>query len=470
MSIKVLSAKFKNYGRLTELKCRFFDGVTRLVGMNGSGKSTILDGLISCIKGIAKNKGGIVGDRYRFIGSSGKSADIEYEFIDENTAQTFFIKNHITSASNKITIRCTDDTPIGEEWLKSFLNISLMSATAFSQLSGKEQAELLGIDVSSFDNELQELKKQATGINATIKAFGDIKEVESVEKIDIKQLQEDEKRIESELNQQYIKNRDENNKRREEHRKLETNVKEIIKKWHDETHNRVEKKCFVEDALKRLRDSGYVGNEVQQFIDTLPEPDPEPHTILPELILVEPEMPDSTELHKIRNQINEAWENNAKYQEYKQYLEQIKAMDNLVKSLNKNKEAQKQCIEERNNYLSSHDYGFKGLSVDENGELVLSVRGEDSRPLKQPYFSRGEMELIVAKLHIAMNPEFKVRFIDDFEAIDDENQEKILSSLLESGFQVIVAEVGKQSDKENCIVITEGKIQNDETDERPEIL
>lgn len=470
MSIKVLSAKLKNYGPISELKCNFFDGVTTFVGLNGSGKSKILESIVACVKGIAKTRGGIVGDRYRFIGSIGKSSDVEFEFIDEKSGNRFFIKNHITKASNSITIRSDDNTPIGEEWLRCFLNVSLMSATSFSLLSGKEQAELLGIDVSSFDNELKQLKTKATEINATIKAFGKIEEIEPVEKINVSLLNELEKEIEKKLNEQYIKNKTENDSRREEHKRLEKEAEEIIKQWHDETHKRVELKFFLEDALKRLKDHGYTGNEVNAFISTFPEPEPEPHVIVPVLELIEPEMPDNSELSAVRQQINDAWENNAKYQEYKAYLEQVNARDNLVNQLNSNKEKQKECIEARNTYLASHDYGFKGLSVDENGELVLSVRGEEPRPLKQPHFSKGEMELIMAQLHIAMNPEFKVRFIDDFECITEPNDEKILNMLLDAGFQVIVAEARKPGKRDNEIVIKESKIDTQETDERPEML
>lgn len=470
MSIKVKSAKFKNYGRISELECQFYDGVTRLVGLNGSCKTTILDGVVACIKGIALKKGGIIADRYRYIGQHGKSADIEYEFIDEKTAVTFFIKNHITKQGNNITIRSDDDQQLSESWLNSFLNVSLMSATSFSLLTGKEQAEMLGIDVSTFDNELSDLKKKATEINAHIRAFGDLEPVEPVEKIDVKALQQQETEIEASLNHQYILNRNENEERRKLHRNIEKEIEEKIALWHDECEMRINNITLAESAQSRLSELGYSGNEVKEFIKTLPEPEPEPNYQLPELILIDPEMPDNSELKTIREKINSSWENNAKYQEYHEYLKASEARKNLKKALEKNKQEQKDCIAARNEYLSSHDYGFKGLSVDDTGSLVLSVRGEDARPLKQPYFSRGEMELIMCQLHIAMNPEFRVRFIDDFEAIDEPNQKKILTSLIKNEFQVVIAEVGQKATKENTIVISEGKIEDDTNDIRPEML
>jgi hypothetical protein len=469
MSIKMLSAKLKNYGPISELKCKFFDGVTTFVGLNGSGKSKILESIVSCVKGVAKKSGGIVGDRYRFIGSLGKSSDVEYEFIDENTGTTFFIKNHITASSNSISIRTSDGEPIGEEWLRCFMNVSLMSATAFSQLPGKEQAEMLGIDVSSFDNELEKLKQEATELRAQIKSFGDIEVVEKVEKIDIAELNKLEAEIEANLNSQYISNRNENEKRRKKNLEVEKEAEDVIKKWHDETHKRVELKMFLEDALIRLVNNGYKGKEVQEFIETFPEPDPEPNIVMNKLELIEPEMPDNTELKEIRAQIEAAWENNARAQEYLTYKNIIDDRETLKKRLSENFDARVECIAARNEYLSSHDFGFKGLSVDLNGDLVLSVNGENARPLKQPFFSKGEMEMIMARLHIAMNPEFRVRFIDDFECITEPNDEKILKMLLDNGFQVVVAEARKPGKRENEIVIKECKIETEE-DEREALL
>lgn len=78
--------------------------------------------------------------------------------------------------------------------------------------------------------------------------------------------------------------------------------------------------------------------------------------------------------------------------------------------------------------------------------------------------------MIMAQMHIAMDPKFKVRFIDDFEGIDEPNQDKILKMLIDNDFQVIVAEVGKQSERDNVIVITEGRIDTQDNDERPEML
>jgi hypothetical protein len=180
-------------------------------------------------------------------------------------------------------------------------------------------------------------------------------------------------------------------------------------------------------------------------------------------------MPSDLELRDIRKQIKDAWETNALYQEYLAYTKLVAEKAALKKKLEENFDARVECIAARNEYLASHDFGFKGLSVDLDGNLVLSVREDNPRPLKQPYFSKGEMEMIMARLHIAMNPEFRVRFIDDFECITEPNDEKILKMLLDNGFQVVVAEARKPGKRNNEIVIKECKIDKGE-DEREALL
>ena len=76
---------------------------------------------------------------------------------------------------------------------------------------------------------------------------------------------------------------------------------------------------------------------------------------------------------------------------------------------------------------------------------------------KEPYFSKGELELIVAKLHASVNPELKIRFIDDFELLDEGNQKKIVEYLLKENFQIITAEVGEKKGKD-IILLTECSI------------
>jgi len=92
------------------------------------------------------------------------------------------------------------------------------------------------------------------------------------------------------------------------------------------------------------------------------------------------------------------------------------------------------------------------------------------RPIREPYFSRSELEMIVARFHSSLSPELKVRFIDDFELFDEENQQKMIDNLLAAGFQVITAEVGNKAINKNTILLRECKIVKNYSKKKQELF
>jgi hypothetical protein len=464
--MKIDSAKFKNFGPVENLEIKFHDTVTRLVGRNGSGKTTVgLKGFMSCVNGIAESSSGgkLPGERFRFIGKNGKSADVEYGFIDEATGQKFWIKNHITEASNKITFRGEGDSLVNEAWLKVFLDTALMSAKAFTALSGIDQARAIGIDTSSFDLKIKEYKSEFTLLNRELKAFGILTEPEKGELVDINLLLAQKKEIKDKLNNIYFANKKKNQEARNAHLKIVEKLRtdtEIFQNQQTQNRINITKASECDCALKQL---GYTGDEVMKFIKAMPQPQPMSAQEAPKLVLIE-EMPNDSEIVAIDQQIAGAEKNNFKLSIYREYLKNLVAKQAKEKEIADNKAKQDEEIKAREAYIKQSSFQFAGLGTDSEGGLLLN-----NRPINSSYFSAGELELVVAKLHLAQNPVFKVRFIDDFDLIDDENQEKILTELLAAGFQVITAEVGEKSDKENVIVLRECAIANDE-DAKPSLI
>jgi DNA repair ATPase RecN len=147
---KLAGVLFKNFGLFELFEVKFGETITRLVGRNGAGKSMVgLKGLMACLNGISENssKGQLVGERFRFIGKAGASADISYTFKDSRDGSEITMRNHITKQGNDIHIKSNSDVQIDDTFLKDFLNVNLMSAKHFCGLSGQDQARALGIDV-----------------------------------------------------------------------------------------------------------------------------------------------------------------------------------------------------------------------------------------------------------------------------------------------------------------------------------
>lgn len=466
--MKIDSMKIRNFGPVENLECEFNGEITRFVGVNGSGKTTILKAFIASINGISEkqSKGELLGERFRFIGKAGASADTEFTFYDDRDGSKFTIKNHLTKGSNNITIKKESGEDADLEWLKTFFNAALFSAKNFCSLNGREQARALGIDTSSFDAELKALKVEATGLNRDLKAFGELIAPEKVERVDIAALNAAEKKIREELNAKVLENRAHNTKLREDHRKAEIAEVERVQNFNSDQRVFSEILCRAKEAEDNLQSLGYEGKEVSAWIKTLKEPMPEIQTSeIPEPAYI-PEMPDDAPLVAIQAHKDAAYETNKKADAYEAYLARVKAKEAKQAEIDANQEKQKVSIEARNAYMAGQDFGFKGLTTNEEGELILA-----GRPLNETYFSKGECELIVAKLHASRNPIFKVRFIDDFDNIDDENQEKIISELTKAGFQIITCEVARKDKmvKENMVFLRNCKIET-EKDERESLI
>jgi len=463
MTTKLKGLKLKNFGKFTDFEIIFKDDVTRLVGVNGAGKTTVgLTAIWAGIKGISENnKGGsLIGERFRFIGSQKATADIEVIVYDEATKQQITITNHISKTGNQITCAPVQDP----EWLNNFLSVAFLSAKNFCSMTSKEQALLLGINTSTYDAEIKALKEEYTMINRELRAFGEIPAMEKVERVDVSELSKQKEEIRAKLNNAYRKNKETNEKLRNEYNQLVYKTRADVVKFNidqdaKEEHianiiackNEILDICDRYDGLIDLVDI----SKLDAFISTMPKG--EDHKFIEEEaakikapVYIDPEMPDDTELRMIDIKILDASTTNEEANKYLQYLQRVEAKEAKRAELDANQCKQNEKEAERLAYIKSFKFGFEGLGVDEEGGLILH-----GRPVRDPHFSKGELEIIVANLHASMNPQLKVRFIDEFQSLDEDNQAKLLDTLLKEGFQVIIAEVGKEKKGDDTILLRE---------------
>lgn len=410
--MKLKSLKLNNFTQFTDFEIEYGDKITKLIGMNGSGKTTVgLNAIWACIKGVSeKNSNGqLIGERFRFIGSDGKSANIELTLIDTKKNAEIKVTNHITKTSNQIKFDAPDDYQIDNDWLNELLSVSLMSAKNFTELDGKSQALLLGIDTNAHDEQIESIKSEFTLLNRDLKNLGKVESVEEVKSESI-----------SDLIDELTKTRNRNNEIDSITRELQNEVN-----FNADCVDKISDLTYQIDAsttrIRKLKDS-LVGKEKQ---------------------------PTSQITEKIAN----SEKTNEKAREYEEYQKWLSKYSKASFKITSNREALKKKENARLNYIKSFDFEIKGLSVDDKGSLLLN-----DRPIKPQYFSKGELELIVAKLHASSNPDFKVRFIDDFELLDEDNQVAIVDSLLKHGFQIITAEVGKEKKEDNSILLRQCSI------------
>jgi len=420
--MKIKQLKLKNFAGFTDFECVFDNEITHLVGVNGSGKSFVgITAIWACVKGVAeRSKDGLIGERFRFI--KGKSADLQLTVYDEKTGETIEIKNHMTAQGNSITCEPVQN----ETWLSDFFNVAFLSAKNFCNMDSKKQALLLGIDVEKFDIDLKILKEQYTLINRDIREFGSLDDIEEVKSVNINELIRKKDDLESEYYEKQSK------------------ISEHNQNAHTRNEQRTHYFAKISDLKKQLA-------KCEKWLEDYPN------------IKIQNDIAKPN-IDFIKEQIANAQDLNKKANEYQINIQRKKDKLKKEDELFENKERQSKVEANRLSYIQSFNFGFDGLKVDFDGNLLLN-----DRPIKEPYFSKGELEIIIAKLHISINPNLHVRFIDDFELLDEDNQKKIVDGLLASGFQIITAEVGKKKTKKNTILLRECK-QVDNYNEKEKIL
>lgn len=420
--MKITNLKMNNFAKFTDFEIEFDGKITHLVGINGSGKTTVgLTAIWACLKGIAEKggKGQLIGEKYRFIGDNKKTADIELTLFDEAFNAEIKIRNHISKDACKITFNAPTGYKIDGDWVNNLFSVAFLSAKNFISYSSKDQALLLGIDTSAFDEHLEDLKKDYTFINRKLRGFGEITAVAKAEKVSIGALLAEKEKIDNFNNEQVEIKRlyDDELEAIEQHYEKTETLRELIQECTDEIKER-------EKLTASLQNTSFA-RVIQDQKDTT----------------------------EILDKINNAEEINQQASEYQAYIAKKTEYDVIKEELNSNDRNKEKVKKERLDYIKAFNFGFKELSVNEKGELLLL-----GKPIKEPYFSRGELEIIVTRLYMVKNPELKLRFIDDFELLDEANQKKIIEKLLEKGFQIITAQVGDDiTTKENAVLLRECK-------------
>lgn len=472
--MKVKSIELNNFANYNKVSVSFDDNITYLIGKNGSGKSTIgITAIWFLFQGIAeKSSGGnnpLIGERFRFIGPNGKTATGEMVLHDEKTGNDIKVIRKLTKTGTDLSFEAPEGVELDQQWLTDLFNIFLIAPKKFTELSSKEQAKALGIDTKQFDDEIARLKKQYTEINAVYRSFGELPEVEKVERVDVTALQAQKKEIADKLNAKYLENKKANEDKKTDYLKERDLVTNEIILFNEQQNDNLKKYLSCRDAWYIIKDAGCPDNGVSDFIENLKQqvqPLKEAIDHFPKEPEYIPELPDRAELDTIDMQIMAAGETNNKALLYEQYLQKKEQKEAKEAELKANKDKQAATEAERLEYIKAFKFPFSNLTIGEDGELLLN-----GKPIKAEYFSTGELLKIIPVLISTTQPELKYVFLQDFNLMDEDKQKEIEEFLTGKGFQLVVEVVGKSkiADK-NCILLRDNVVVEDyEQVEKPAI-
>jgi len=484
--MKVKEINLNNFANYSKISFSLNPDVTFLVGSNGAGKSTAgITGVQAIFQGIAEKATNgtqpIIGERFRFIGNAGATSTNSITLVDDKNGNAeIVITRKITKTGTELRIDAPESYgKLDQAWLNSLFNIFMVNPKAFTQLSGIEQAKAIGIDTSSIDAEIADLKDKAKTIRIELKQYDGLMPVEVAEPVVIDVLKQLKWEAEDKWNKKYLENKGTNQVTRTEWETAKKQIDAEVEKFNQEQKALESKygECF--NAREVLSAWGYKGNEVNEFILAISKEMKQPrvaaneYPAAPTDLSAQPvdytpaegekvyisEMPDDSELKAIDQKILDATETNRKAMLYTQYLEKKEKKEAKEKELADNLKAQSAKADDRIKYIQGLKLPFSNLTIDEDGQLLLQDKTQQFKPIKEPYFSTGEILKIVPILVTHKNPELKYVFVQGYRDLDDNNWAQVESYLLERGFQIVVEVVSKEKIAgKNCILLRDNAI------------
>jgi hypothetical protein len=346
------------------------------------------------------------GKRSYFIKGSEKSAKGTLVLTDGEVDYT--ITRKITEKSQELHIESSDGRTLGQEWINSFFNEFLINPIAFARLSGKEQAEVLGIDTSEIDARMEVVSKEFTEKNAVLKSFGKIIIPKKVEAVDVSDLNKEKNEI---LAWNKIQN------------SVETQYN-IQAKYSAELSDSI---ASIEKEISELKlklkkaKSEYIQSEDARKL--LPKPQP-----IKSYLDIDSLLSQANEVNKQANTYSLAVRKSQDKEKAKIDLEKVKL-------------SKKRLVEEKVEYMKSLELPVSNITVDDKGGLLL-----DGRPIRQPHFSMGELLTKVPMILSRGKQEMKYVFLENFDLLDEENSEKVINYLTGQGYQVVVEKVSKREE------------------------
>lgn len=405
--MKTESIKVENFAGLRGFEVNFSDSITYLVGPNAAGKSTIgKTAFFFGLEGIAE-KGTTYKGRSSFIGEWGDEAKTVIKLRDDNGSYT--VTRSIHPSGQKLTIVSDKGEHLDQRWLDKLFKSLMVSPLDFAQLTPKEQAKELGIDTSEFDQKISEKKLEFTVINRELSNFGEIEIPAPCERADI-----------SKLNRQKNDAVAFNKEQEERKRALESKKAQC---------NDLDKQ--IEELSRKLQIAKMAKEDRLRELAQLPLPEPEKDISIFDKVIEE---------LAIQNQ--EAYK-------YEQALEKSRQKEQKKAELEANKLAQKQLQQQKVEYLQSLNLPFTNLTIEDDGGLLM-----DGRPIREPYFSSGQLLKIIPQIISHLQPELKYLFIQQFDLLDKKNQKEIIDILLGMGFQLCI-EVVKETESGGVVVLKE---------------
>jgi hypothetical protein len=388
-------------------------------GPNDAGKSTVLDVIerTFCGGDLPLRRGAEKGGVYIDLG--------EYK-----------VTRTITEKSDRLVVKNRDGAsfPSPQKLLSSIVGDRAISPLSFINKSDKEQIEFLfnlcpGLQegLKTLESELEEIKQARSAAlavkNSMLEYLRANPEIPGtpVGEIDIAALNDKKAGIRDRLNAEYVKNRNENNRRREAFNEAVLRESKSNDAYNQEQDIAEKRLLDATELLERLSNIGYSGKEVAEWIATLPKKQPyKKGSSVDAPVFIDPELPDDSALIAVEKEIMDAMKINVDVQKMQERKACFSKLEMAESRFSEGLVAIKKNAEDKANLLSSGKIPIEGLSIIDGTVIYKDTPVRD--------LSTSMKIRVGSALSRAQNPEAEIILIDDASLLDSKSMEVLHES------------------------------------------
>ena len=440
----------KNAGKINAANFEFKNknGLVKLVGMNEQGKSTAL----KCLNWALFGKPELPQD---FKTHGARETEVRAKLGDLEIIRTI---NKNENLGLKILRNGTPVVNATESFIREFADKKCINPQPFmgkdSQSIYQYLCEYLKINTTDVDQKISELEENRLYKHHQIKAIGEPMPVEKVDPVDIASLSKQKEQVRDKLNKLYIENKKHNDELRAKYKKEQEINEADIRQFNIQQEQYADQISKATELLSELKNLGYSGNEIREWIDTLPAPQEEKQLVsLPEPEYIQ-EMPNDSELLEIDQRIENAVQINDKARAYQKYTDDVAKLEKLQAEYDMFDSQIKTKREERKK-MFLQKLPVTGLELREDAAYHNGVHCD--------MWSGAEKLDIAIDLLIAENPKLRLIWVDDAEKIDSKMQKVIDIKVKKHDILALMAMVADIPEKENfepgVFYIEEGELK-----------
>jgi hypothetical protein len=452
--VKIIGLQVQGIRKLKAFEMRFNEvGLTKIMGKNKAGKSTVIDCLDILFRGFRQMP-------KDFINHDSEKGQIIGKVGD------YTIKRVITEKTNRLEVtKCVDGVDLELKNAQTFLDTMTNELTfnpfPFLDKTPAEKVKfvmnLSGIDFSDINTKISDKESSRTLKGREISNLGTVEAIvlqdgETIEKVDISDLWKQKRAIE------------ESNKGLRDDWREKCDIAERL------AGKKLASKVFFQDMIGDIKQRiGYVKGDETNPISSLHD-----HADLLEYLsqLLEKaqdiynEFPVEIEAEVIKEPKYALTEDldqklinadviNKRFDDYANYLGWVETKDNLQKEYDAFTQDIDKLRKEKKEMLKKAEI-IKGLELRDEGLFYNDIFSEN--------WSRSEGALISSKIWKVTNPSLKAIFIDSGEQYDNTSRKVLEDWAKENDIQAIITIVSEEPDSDTSntsIFIEEGQIKEE---------